>query len=82
MPVPRPLVRAAKLRERTLDGGDPTCGHTCVARRRVQLGMPKRTRAIMLTFYVIETEGSVAKDSMLAGAVRAFVRDTRSSPQA
>ena len=33
----------AKLRERTLDGGDPTCGHTCVARRRVQLGMPKQS---------------------------------------
>ena len=43
MPLPRPLVRAAKLRERTLDGGDPTCGHTCVARRRVQLGMPKQS---------------------------------------
>ena len=43
MPLPRPLVRAAKLRERTLDGGDPTCGHTGVARRRVQLGMPKQS---------------------------------------
>ena len=43
MPFPRPLVRAAKLRERTLDGSDPTCGHTCVARRRVQLGMPKQS---------------------------------------
>src|SRR5690242_21642537 len=43
MPLPRPLARAAKLRERTLDGGDPTCGHTCVARRRVQLGMPKQS---------------------------------------
>ena len=32
-----------QLRERTLDGGDPTCGHTCVARRRVQLGMPKQS---------------------------------------
>jgi hypothetical protein len=55
MPLPRPLVRTAKLRERTLDGGDPTCGHTCVARRRVQLGMPKQPRAIMRTFYVTET---------------------------
>jgi hypothetical protein len=36
-------VRTAKLRERTLDGGDPTFGHTCVARRRVQLGMPKQS---------------------------------------
>src|SRR5215831_6505536 len=43
MPLPRPLVRAAKLRERALDGGDPICGHTCVARCRVQLGMPKQS---------------------------------------
>src|SRR5215472_18229020 len=43
MPLPRPLVCAAKLRERTLDGGDPSCRHTCVARRRVQLGMPKQS---------------------------------------
>src|SRR6201998_3849365 len=56
--LPRPLVRAGQLRERTLDGGDPTCGHTCVARRRVQLGMPEQTRALMRTFYVIETVGS------------------------
>src|ERR1700745_583751 len=39
-----PLVRAAKLRERTLDGSDPTCGHMCVARRRVQLGAQADTR--------------------------------------
>ena len=43
MPLPRPLVRAAKLREWALDGGDPTCGDPCVARRRVELGMPKQS---------------------------------------
>ena len=32
-----------QARERALDGGDPTCGDTCVARRRVQLGMPKQS---------------------------------------
>jgi putative transposase len=62
------------------DGGDPTCGHTCVARRRVQLGMPKRTRAIMRTFYVIETEGSAEQDSMLAGGATLSARDTRPGP--
>ena len=31
------------------------CGDTGVARRRVELGMPKRPRAIMRTFYVTET---------------------------
>ena len=45
-----------------------------------RLPASKRTRAIMLTFYAIETEGSVAKDPMLAGAARAF-RDTRPSLQ-
>src|ERR1700745_904872 len=37
--LPRPLVRAAKLRERTLDGGDQTCGQKWVARRCVQPGL-------------------------------------------
>src|ERR1700719_2955640 len=50
---------------------------TCVERRRVELLVSERTRAIMRTFYVIETESSVGRDPMLAGAARAFVRDTR-----
>src|ERR1700720_4242709 len=53
---------------------------TCVERRRVELLVSERTRAIMRTFYVIETESSVGRDPMLAGAARAFVRDTRPSP--
>ena len=55
-------------------------GDAGVERRRIELLVPERTRAIMLTFYVIETEGSVAKDPMLAGAARAFVRDTLPGP--
>ena len=43
MPLPRRLVRAAELREWALDGGDPACGDTGVARRCVQLGMPKQS---------------------------------------
>ena len=77
-----PLDQRCQPVERAGYGSDRGIGDTGVKRRGVELGVTQRTRAIMLTFYVIETEGSVAKDSMLAGAVRAFVRDTRSSPQA
>jgi hypothetical protein len=66
--------------QRAHDFANEVGGHLGVARCRVELGMPERTRAIMLTFYAIETEGSVAKDPMLAGAARAF-RDTRPSLQ-
>ena len=55
-------------------------GDAGVERRRVELLVSERTRAIMLTFYVIETESSVGRDPMLAGAARAFVRDTLPGP--
>src|SRR6516165_5094406 len=55
-------------------------GDAGVERCRVELFVSERTRAIMRTFYAIETEGSVAKDPMLAGAARAF-GDTRPSLQ-
>ena len=58
---------------------DRGIGDASVKRRGVELGMTERTRAIMLTFYAIETEGSVAKDPMLAGAARVFC-DTRPRP--
>jgi hypothetical protein len=61
-------------------GPDRAIGDAGVKRRGVELGMAQRTRAIMLTFYVIETESSVGKDPVLAGATRASVRDTRPSP--
>jgi hypothetical protein len=66
--------------QRAQDCANEVGGHLGVARGGVELSMPERTRAIMLTFYVIETEGSVGKDPMLAGAARAF-RDTRPSLQ-
>jgi hypothetical protein len=56
-------------------------GDAGVERRGVELLVSERTRAIMLVFYVIESESSVARDLMLAGAARTFVRDTRPSPQ-
>ena len=55
-------------------------GDAGVKRRGVELGVAERTRAIMLTFYVIETASSVGRDPMLAGAAMAFVGYTRPSP--
>src|SRR5215469_9983173 len=66
--------------ERARHLADRADGDAGIERRRVEFLMSQRTRAIMLIFYAIETEGSVAKDPMLAGAARAF-RDTRPSLQ-
>src|SRR6516164_2612070 len=73
-------ARHAQAIERALDLGDQPGRNAGVAGRRLQLLVSERTRAIMLTFYAIETEASVAKDPMLAGAAKAF-RDTRPSLQ-
>jgi hypothetical protein len=67
--------------ERAGDGPDRGIGDAGVKRRGVELGVAERTRAIMLAFYVIETAAPVARGLMLAGAARAFVRDTRPGPR-
>ena len=41
---------------------DRAGGHARIERRRVELRVAKRPRVIMLTFYVIEIEGSVEPD--------------------
>ena len=69
----RPVERAGYVADRGV-------GDARVKGRGVEFGMAERTRAIMHTFYVIETESSVGRDPMLAGAARALVRDTRPSP--
>src|ERR1700757_1928764 len=45
---------------------DRADGDAGVERRRVEFLMSQRTRAIMRTFYVIETESSVERNSVLA----------------
>src|SRR6188472_3123817 len=45
-----------------------------VNRRRGDVLVAERTRAIMRTFYVIETEGSAEQDSMLAGGATLSAR--------
>ena len=57
--VQQQVERAGHLTDR-LDGD------AGVERRRVELLVSERTRAIMRTFYVIEIESSPERDSMLA----------------
>jgi len=59
---------------------DRADGDAGVERRRVELLVTERTRAIMRTFYVIEIEGSAERDWMLANGARLSARDTRPGP--
>jgi len=51
-----------------------------IACRRVELGMAQGPQVIMLTFYVIETEGSAERDRLLADAAGHSARDKRRYP--
>src|ERR1700757_4989298 len=57
--LPQKVERAGHLADRA-------DGDAGVERRRVEFLMSQRTRAIMRTFYVIETESSVERNSVLA----------------
>src|SRR5258707_7478522 len=63
--------------ERARHLADRADGDAGVKGRSVELGMAERTRAIMRTFYVIETESSAERDSMLASGAMPSARDTR-----
>ncbi len=69
-----------KVRERALDGADRVQRHAGVERRRVELAMAERSRAIMRSFYVIEIEGSAAWNPMLTGATLSAAVDIRPCP--
>ena len=69
------LLNQAEPVQRAHHLADRACGHPRVERRRVQLGMAERPRVIMLTFYVIEIEGSVVRDQLLADDVGDSARD-------
>jgi len=62
--------------ERARHLADRADGDARVERRRVELLVSERTRVIMRTFYVIETESSAERDSMLASGARLSARDT------
>jgi hypothetical protein len=66
--------------ERARHLADRADGDAGVERGRVELLVPERTSAIMRTFYVIETESSAERDSMLASGATLSARDTRPGP--
>src|SRR5215472_13529081 len=70
--LPQEVERARHLAERA-------DGDAGVKRRRVELLVSQRTRAIMRTFYVIEIESSPERDSMLANNA-ALSCHTRAGP--
>jgi len=52
-----------------------------VGRRGLELGVPERPRAIMRSFYVIESQRSAEQNWLLAGAAKHPARDTRQHPR-
>ena len=71
--LPQKVERAGHLADRA-------DGDAGVERRRVEFLVPERTRDIMLTFYVIEIESSVERNSVLANDAALSARDTRPGP--
>ena len=70
-------VRAGRAGSSLADRADGDAG---VERGRVELLVSERTRAIMRTFYVIEIESSVERNSVLANDAALSARDTRPGP--
>ena len=59
---------------------DRAGGHARIKRGRVELRMAEGPEVIMLTFYVIETEGFAERDQLLADAAGHSARDKRRYP--
>ena len=74
------LLDQAKPVERAHHLADRAGGHARVERRRVELGVAEGPEVIMLTFYVIETEGFAERDQLLADAAGHSARDKRRYP--
>ena len=72
--LPQDVERARHLADRA-------DGDAGVKRRRVELLVSERPRAIMRSFYVIETSNSAGWDPMLAGAVRRSALDRPPCPR-
>ena len=74
------LHRRDELPEGAGDLAERLEGDTRAERCRVEFLVPERTRAIMRTFYVIEIESSVERNSVLANDAALSARDTRPGP--
>ena len=75
------LAFLGQLIERAHHLGDQVGGDACVVRGRVEPLVAERTRAIMLTFYVIETQSDAETDRLLAGVARTFLRNAQRYPR-
>ena len=63
------------------DRTDHVGGHVRVELGRVDLGVSERSRSIMRSFYVIESQSPAEQDWLLAGAARHSAHDTRQHPR-
>jgi hypothetical protein len=77
---PDPVERARDGADRV--GGDAgiQCGGLEFGVPELEFGVPEQPRAIMRTFYVIETERFAARDPLLADAAMFSAPDTRQGP--
>jgi hypothetical protein len=69
------------LLQRAHDLADRLGGDAGIERRGVELGMTERTRAIMLPFYVIESQSAAGRDRLLADGARRSAHDKRQCPR-
>jgi hypothetical protein len=67
--------------QRAHDRADHAGGYLRVERGGIELGMSERTRAIMLPFYVIESQSVAERDRLLADDARRSARDKRQCPR-
>ena len=74
------LLDQAEPVQRAHDLVDRAGGHARIKRGRVELRVAEGPEVIMLTFYVIETEGSAERDRLLADAAGHSARDKRRYP--
>src|SRR5260370_21261282 len=79
------LVLRGPERSEAIEGAhglaDGIAGDMSIQRRGLELGMPKRPRVIMRSFYVIESQRSAEQDLLLAGAARHSAHDARQHPR-
>ena len=74
---PRSARHLQQKVERTRHLAERADGDAGVERRGVELFVSERTRAIIRTFYIIEIESSVERNSVLANDAALSPRDTR-----
>ncbi len=78
---PALLELGCDMLQRAPDLADYLGGDTGIERRGIELGVAERTRAIVLPFYVIESQSAAEQDRVLADDARRSARDKRQCPR-